>query len=402
MKKYIVLMICLALSLALCGCLESSRDTTSVSDDGEISVAVVSRVSSNFGAIPVNTAQLNELLSMAAHRYGNVFIIRDDGAPDVVASYRVSAPTVSGLSKERINTEEEKTVNTIKAGFSETVAKTPEVDTLRAIELGAQSLESQSGEKYLIVMDSGLSTTGYLNFTTGILRAKPDDVVSALERAHAIPDLKDVHVIWLFMGQVQAPQQTLSNIQLDNLREIWNALLTASGAADVDFRNDDRTILSSLNNLPSVSLVEADERVPENIPVMDTVVLDSENVRFVGDLAIFSDPDTAEKAIGTVAQSMRQHPDSNVFVVGTTAGKASDFAMNLSKERAEAVMTVLVAKGIDENRMICVGIGPNDPWHIIDTDSNGKLIEHLAEQNRKVLIIDTHSADAALLEIVAR
>ena len=59
---------------------------------------------------------------------------------------------------------------------------------------------------------------------------------------------------------------------------------------------------------------------------------------------------------------------------------------------------VLISKGISAERIITIGLGYHDPWHIDDLDENGVQIEELACQNRKVLIMDMNSEDAKLIQ----
>ncbi len=256
-------------------------------------------------------------------------------------------------------------------------------------------------------MDSGLSTAGYLDFTRGLLWADPDDIVAALENAHALPDLSGISVSWMFLGQTADPQPELNNAQKDALRNIWSQVLYAAGAEDVKFSDCDKTIAADRSTAPYVSIVDAEARaitVPiwipdEKEPVMETVVLDESRVRFLGNQAAFVNPAEASTAIGAVGSALSQNPNINVIVVGTTAGAGtSDFSLALSLARAEAVRDELAAFGIDPARMTCLGLGADDPWHVDDTDpATGVMIENLACQNRKVMIIDRNSADAGLL-----
>ncbi len=72
--------------------------------------------------------------------------------------------------------------------------------------------------------------------------------------------------------------------------------------------------------------------------------------------------------------------------------------MELSSARAQAVTNELINCGIPEEQLIPIGLGFNDPWHIRDLDEDGKQVEELASQNRKVLIVDVNSADAQKLQ----
>ena len=107
------------------------------------------------------------------------------------------------------------------------MAKYEEVDTLDAIRLAANSLKSaETDEKYLVVADPGLSTTGYLNFCKDdLFHTDTADIVEALVDEKAIPDLEGVNVLWMYAGQTAEPQERLSEVQKAKLIEIWTAVL---------------------------------------------------------------------------------------------------------------------------------------------------------------------------------
>ena len=277
------------------------------------------------------------------------------------------------------------------------MAKVEEVDTLEAIRLAANSLKTiTEGDKYLVIADTGLSTTGYVNFCADDLFNTPtEDIAQALEDEKAIPDLEGVHVTWLYAGQVAEPQQTLSEVQKDKLIEIWSAILEKAGAASIDFRPDSASS-TPYTDLPNVSTVNADDR-DIHITPLPKMILDSESVSFVGDQAVFEDENQAKQAISGVAQTLLAHPDNQVYVVGCTAslpGKEA-FCHNLSEDRAQAVVDVLKELGVPEEQMTAVGMGNQAPWHLEDLDAAGKQIESIAQQNRCVVVLDSQDPEYA-------
>ena len=281
------------------------------------------------------------------------------------------------------------------------MAKYEEVDTLDAIRLAANSLKSaETDEKYLVVADPGLSTTGYLNFCKDdLFHTDTADIVEALVDEKAIPDLEGVNVLWMYAGQTAEPQERLSEVQKAKLIEIWTAVLEQAGVASYDFSVDSASS-TAYSDLPSVSIVPADERVSDITP-LQTVVLDSENVSFVGDQAVFEDEEQAKKAIGNVAQTLLDHPQNSVYVVGCTASVTGkeDFCQTLSAARASAVVELLKNFGVPAEQMKAVGMGSQAPWHVPDLDASGHQIEEYAKQNRCVVILDT--LDPEYGEVVA-
>ena len=68
----------------------------------------------------------------------------------------------------------------------------------------------------------------------------------------------------------------------------------------------------------------------------------------------------------------------------------------LSTQRAEACMKILTNKGVESERIQCLGWGSNpSPFRVEDLDANGNLIEKNARKNRAIFIL---SADATELK----
>lgn len=124
-------------------------------------------------------------------------------------------------------------------------------------------------------------------------------------------------------------------------------------------------------------------------------VLSDAQVRFQGDSDSFVDLQSAVRALEPAAAELKAHPDRHALLVGTTAsGKDEAMCLDLSLRRAKAVKRLLVEQlGVPEDRLSCIGLGTQDPWHIDDRDENGQ-VEILAAQNRKVFLLDADSDEA--------
>lgn len=75
-----------------------------------------------------------------------------------------------------------------------------------------------------------------------------------------------------------------------------------------------------------------------------------------------SEGDNIEKAPAVllldIAAVMEKHKGINYFVNGYTYGEgAEEFNFNLSQRRAEAVRKIMITEGIEENRILAVGMG---------------------------------------------
>ena len=172
----------------------------------------------------------------------------------------------------------------------------------------------------------------------------------------------------------------------------------------MDFATDVASDMSE-NTMPPVSTVDVEERrinVTATEP-MDTVVLDSTTVQFLGDKAEFVNEEAAINAISEYAKILLQQPNRQIYIIGTTARGDREFCKELSEARAEAVKSVLISCGVSEDQLICLGLGcEDDPWHIQDVDENGRQVEEYASKNRKVLLMDVKSEEANLISDVFR
>lgn len=89
----------------------------------------------------------------------------------------------------------------------------------------------------------------------------------------------------------------------------------------------------------------------------------------------------AQRSIQVLAQFLAEYPDRRVLIEGHTDSTGSrDTNMRLSRERAEAVRTALVARGVSPDRVGIVGLGPDYPVASNDTAAG-------RQQNRRVEII---------------
>ncbi len=409
MNRIIKRIVKAAIIASMCVCFSGCANGTSAKENA--SYTVIAGVHSNSRVIPFNSETFKAVLEEICYRFAHVTFINCDSDPEPYFQTKIPEPSVKNLSEEKKRTIAESYVKQLIDIVQQATPDSAEFDTLKAIQKAAQSLNDYDNDTYdkdLLILDSGLSTTGYLDFTTGLLYADPEVVVDTLEEVDAIPDLDGVDVAWAFLGDVGAPQKSLTAGEKENLRNIWEAVLYAAGAKSVVFTNDFSST-DTYKGLPMVSTVDVgdekikveylrEDKTPE-ISITDpieTVVLDNASVQFVGDKAVFLNEKKAREAIGKVAKLLEEHPDNKVYVIGTTATGDDDpaFCKDLSDRRAKAVVNVLVEMGVDESRLLPMGLGYEDYWHVKDIDDDGTWIEEEAVKNRKVLIIDVNSDDA--------
>ena len=153
---------------------------------------------------------------------------------------------------------------------------------------------------------------------------------------------------------------------------------------------------------PSVDIVELPAETPIGFDeaMIDTadkslleepVMFTEERVSFVPDQATYLDEEKAMATIQPISDYLMEHDQITILLAGTTAGdEDSDYTMTLSQERADAVRNTLIQMGVDESRIVTIGLGSSDPWHVYGAGYEGSI----ASGNRKVVLLDASSDTA--------
>ena len=283
------------------------------------------------------------------------------------------------------------------------VANDAQVDYLEGLRIAVRSLNSLEGynSKTIVVIGTGLSTQGTLNFQNNLLSAEPEAVLDLLEEKNEIPDLTGMTVVWQQLGDVAAPQQSLTQSQKARLQEIWGGIVERGGGFFV-YNDIMANPVDTEVSFPEVDTVDLPEETPvkfdeamldeENESLLEEpVMLTEEQVCFVPDKSEYLDEDAALETIKPIADYLAQNNQITILLAGTTAGdEDSAYTMALSHERADAVKASLVALGVDESRIIAVGLGSSDPWHVSGAGYEGSI----ASSNRKVVLLDASSEQA--------
>lgn len=141
-------------------------------DAPRTSTSLVLGIHENFPLISYNNKFMYDSIYETCYSYGDFNAIVVDGEPQVCASYKINSPDKMVDSSKHKSIAEDYT-NQVILSLSDAVAQTPEVDTLQAIIMSANALnESDCEVKKMLIYDSGLSTTGLLNFAEKISSMK--------------------------------------------------------------------------------------------------------------------------------------------------------------------------------------------------------------------------------------
>lgn len=353
------------------------------------------------GRQPNLTSQpIREAVSQAVSSYGYLSVINVDGDPTVVLEGSCDIDQrYKGADPQKLAQDAASRTAALLSQLSGVRAAAPEVDTLAALRLAVRTFASapEGAERVIVVVDSGLSTTGLCDFTNNLLSGDPAAIAQALQDQQAIPDLSGVQVVWQQMGDVDQPQQDLSPRQVSQLKAIWQAIIQQGGGTLTlyDTPPAEGTAEGALPEVSPVSLAAeapiffAPQALEEEGLTFDTpVFLSEQQVRFVGDSDAFADPEAAQAVLSPIADYMGTHSQLHLLLAGTTAGDStSDYTLSLSAARAQAVKQALVALGVEDSRLSTLGLGCGDPWHIWNAGTQGEL----AAQNRKVVLLDANT-----------
>lgn len=385
-----------AVSLAGCGSQDGKKEKEALKKPA---VCFLIANTANSQGINFNSPLVQDTVLECANNYGFIAVINADGNSEVLVGESLDIDEkYKKASPERLEMDARNKATNILGVMETVIADDPEIDYLEALRLACRTMSSLEGytSKTIIVLGTGLSTTGYMNFSNNLILAEPETVADILEDKKAIPDFSGItSVCWQGMADTAAPQEALSPMQRSNLQDIWSAVIDRGNGKLVP--NDFISNPADTNTeYPPVTLVDLPIETPvkfeaeafkkeENafeVPVM----LSEEQVTFVGDKSEYLNPEEAVETIKPIAEYLNQHEQVNILLAGTTAGdEDNEYTFKLSKERAEAVRKTLIGLGVDEGRILTVGLASSDPWHISNVGDEGTM----AAQNRKVVLLDS-------------
>ncbi|MGH3962584.1 MAG: OmpA family protein [Pseudonocardiaceae bacterium] len=305
-------------------------------------------------------------------------VIVDDGSPSAAAPLSLKTGNDNPLYQQD-------QINQLTNLIDQTRADNPEVDLLAAISLAARSVTDAVGPKTIVVIDSGLQTTGALRFQDqdgALLNANPDEVVELLRRTQQLPNLTGMRVIFTGLGDTAAPQQPLPAPARAVLVALWTKIVEAAGGK-AEVKQAPLPSTRTIDGLPPVTIVPVAAKSIGPLPSI-TVLRDG-TVGFVPDQAVFRDSAQARAVLADYAREITN--GRRALLTGTTASAGtSEYRLRLSQERANAVRDLLVSLGAPADRISTRGLGSDFPGYVPDHDPQGNLNPIPAAQNRQVII----------------
>ena len=409
MKNTISMIFVIACVITLVPTLVGCSDNDVKSPAEKAAVCYIIANTANSKGLNFNSPLVQDTVYSTVRNYGFIAVVNADGKPEIVhaASYDLDDKYKSA-SKEKLDMDARSKATNIVLSMQSVVADDPEIDYLESLRLAVRTLSSLSGydSKSIVLIGTGLSTAGVMNFSNNLISAEPETVVNLLNEKSEIPDFTGITVYSQQLGDVAAPQQELTSAQRIRLEKIYGGIVETRGGTFI-YNEIIANPVDETKQYPSVTPV----KLPSDTPISfeevvfeednifeEPVFLTEEKIGFVADKAVFLNPDEANETLQPVAEYLVKYPSVSIVLAGTTAGdKDSDFSLTLSRQRAETVKNALVKLGVSSDRIITLGLGSeNDPWHVYNAGYDGAA----ASGNRKVVLLDASSERAvAILEL---
>jgi hypothetical protein len=190
---------------------------------------------------------------------GYIAVISSEGAPrklEIFDYFKAEEQNVKRRNKQIEDDSE--TVLAFLRNEKMTMATTPENDLLRAIrfassflddfEIQARGEKKKIREKRIIIMNTGIATTGVLDFSEhGVdnfdfsvsddeIKDFASKIAENLSNNRALPNLDGVDIIFVGLGDVAPPQRELSDNVRGGLRILWETILKKTNVKSFESR----------------------------------------------------------------------------------------------------------------------------------------------------------------------
>ena len=428
------LFILISLSIVFAGCEKVTGYTLikgNYENEDPSAVAIILGNHANAMAIPDDVYEsLGQEIEQAVYG-GYACAIISDSTPTkieiVPTDFFVEDARNPEILKKRLKDRTNEFVNLLKKVGT---ADSTEVDLLSAIREAKNALSSSNlyeiKDKKIIIVDTGISTSGDLDFTTlDVQKGVPEieSVVELLERNTVLPDLNGITVKFIGtsdgLAEVASPQ-IMNTTDKKYIKDLWKAIVIRCGANEsiqyisaagwssantytedgdskfpyvsvVPFFHDTTIDLSRIQEASS-----SDPDVQPNLPAPPTISikLESQVVGFMPDLAEYYNLNATKANLEPYASDLKQYiaayPDETIWIVGTTATTKSggNGSVELSFARAEKVKETLVELGVSEDKLITIGLGAVFPWHL-DEFADGTFDDSKAQSNRAAWLLNS-------------
>ena len=348
----------IAAVLTLTGCSTQSVASASVdvahAPDG---ILILAGASANQpqAQLPV---EVQPIIEAAVEARAPITVITVDGTPAV--SFRAAEYEINTKNPVAEQNDVNKVQNALLAAVRGATADSNGSNLSAALSIaGDQAKADGSQRAAIIVVDSGLSDSGYPDLTTpGITETNPVDVVNFAAEHAEIPAIPIGATIYLTgIGYGAGPQVQLTPEQRNTVTAIWKGLLNKAGAAV-------RVIPTPRTGPPAKTSFKAGIVQPATQAQFTVEQKGNTLEANLGSDVLFQ-PDkwdllpSATSSLNQLVDLLKQNK-GNVTVQGfTDTGTTSvpGGLLALSQFRADAVKQYLVTHGIAPSRITATGEG---------------------------------------------
>ncbi|MGY1735321.1 hypothetical protein [Geodermatophilus sp. SYSU D00684] len=372
--RWVAALLSLAVAGGVAACAEPG---TAAEPSGALVVVVGARANS---AAPELTGTASAARDVAVAQQSQFSVVVADGAPvQVGGTVTLTADAADAAARDEQYAANRQQVDDAVAAAR---ARTPESDLLAAMDLGVQTVPDATGLRTLVVVDSGLSTAGPLDFTRpGMLDADPREVADTLADFSQLPDLRGWSVVFQGLGDTAAPQEPLDDVRRTQLAAIWQAVAERAGAVVVQ-RGDSALTGTPEPGLPAVRPVGID---PGIRCTPDVVTLTGGPLGFHPGEFTLLDERAAAELLRPYAEQLIARPGLIAEVFGThPAVGEPDVDRKVSEDRAQEVAFVLIDLGVPIPQLHVLGLGSDFDGYVPDRDETGHLVPSAAALNRTV------------------
>ncbi|MFE6094260.1 OmpA family protein [Streptomyces massasporeus] len=230
-------------------------------------------------------------------------------------------------------------------------------DVLAALAAGAEMLSGAEGERHLLVLSDGLSTTGCADLR-GARFGSPQDIKSIVSVCGArgefseLPRLSGVKVTFVGLGHSAGGQPSADTAQRRWLRELWTTLCERAGGT---CEAEDASVMAespapARPGSPGEPVVHYGDSRSRTITLPGAALFDTDSPKL---------RPAAVPTLSDVAATARTTPSLDRVVVNgyvdPRGGSGND--RELSQDRADAVRRVLVDHGVPASRVTAHGRG---------------------------------------------
>jgi OmpA-OmpF porin, OOP family len=329
----------------------------------------------------IETPAIETLLNRAFDRNAGFAVVDAGGRPRLFTT-KLGGTFGNSDAKNAALAEQ---VPAVFRAVDKVVPATSESDPWTAVSEAIGWLHDQGGGT-LVVENSGLGTTGFLNYRqAGLLEADPAELVAFARAHHEEPDATGIKVILLGIGWAALPQSALDAPERGSLVGQWAALLNAAGAQV----SIDQTPLTgpAPTSSPKVSLVSITEVTWNPPPGTCGTAFNTTELYFVVGTAQLRDPAAAAPVLRNVVAELKANRRV-ATITGTTSSEGGP-AINvpLSKKRGQATAQLMESMGLPRSQIgQVIGLGSHFPGYVPDIGPGGVLLPGPAAENRQVII----------------